>query len=400
MNKLHQPSVDQRIVLLDVLRGFAVMAIFIVNIKAMIAPFSFYSNPTLWTGEHDQTIAVMQSFLVDNKWRTLFTALFGAGLVLISAKSDAADANATARLYRRNFFLLMFGLIHLLLIWSGDILTIYSLAGFIAILFRNKSAKALTIWAICLFVISYLRATLFSIGPLFDETLSQELSAEFWGTDPALTKEVIATFLGPITGHIDARLIGAKGFILFYGLMGGFIAMTLAIMIAGMALFKSGFLQGRLALSRYLPIAIIGLGTAWGLEYFRYQYLVGSGWAFEASMLMNGISFLSGPIASFGYAALLGVLMHMGIKFSAVGAVGRMAFTNYIASSLIGTTIAYGHGFGQFGSLTLAQGMMICGASFVAMLIWSPIWLSMFRFGPLEWLWRSLTYGKLQKFRK
>ncbi|MBT8471202.1 MAG: hypothetical protein KJN99_01275, partial [Marinicaulis sp.] len=126
---------------LDILRGLAVLAIFAVNIKAMLAPFPYYSNATLWTGEYDRLVTALQVFFIEDKWRTIFTALFGAGLALIAERTAMRDSGSLGLLSRRLFFLFIFGLIHLLAIWMGDILFAYALCGFLAMWFRNAAAK-------------------------------------------------------------------------------------------------------------------------------------------------------------------------------------------------------------------------------------------------------------------
>ncbi len=387
---------EDRLNYMDVLRGFAVMAIFIVNIKAMAAPFAFYSNATLWTGDNDQLIATIQSFLVDNKWRTNFTALFGAGLVLITAKSMEAGADASTRLRKRLFWLLIFGLFHLLFIWLGDILTIYALTGFLAMMFRNKSAASLAVWAFACLILG----GIWSSGMTMSMPFIPDMGPTFWGTNPEILKLEMDANLGGIIEQTLWRLQSSFGMILFFFVLGGFWLLTLGIMLAGMALFKAGFLKGEWSALSYLILAVIALGTSWGLEYYRHEVIEEAGWTFESYSFQAPAMTLAGLLGGFGYASLVGLLLKSGLRFSPVAAVGRMAFTNYIACSLIGTTIAYGHAGAQFGSLTLQQLMLIVGGTFVAMLIWSPLWLAVFRFGPIEWLWRSLTYGKLQPFLK
>ena len=114
-------------------------------------------------------------------------------------------------------------------------------------------------------------------------------------------------------------------------------------------------------------------------------------------MWVGGIEGLLGAI---GYAGLVNLFVRLGGALRPVSAAGRMAFTHYIACSLIGTTLAYGHAGGRLGEVTLAQAMIVVGITWLGMLIVSPLWLAVFRFGPLEWLWRSLTYGKVQPFMR
>lgn len=392
-----------RVVALDVLRGFAVMAIFVVNIKAMVQPFGFMFNVTVWPGEYDKLIATIQMFLVDDKWRTIFTGLFGAGLVLIAEKTASRGGDPTARLRTRLIWLLVFGLIHLIGIWIGDILTLYALVGLVAMVFWRKSPRVLWIYAFWVGLAGLVMLALFlagmglaaSVAPPEDAV---ELSAELWGTDPGFNQQQVDLALGPFWGPILQRAwmgplntIGAAVF-------AGYGAITLANMLAGMALWKTGFLRGDWSARAYAMIAVVALAVAYGLDAARFWTLEATDWAFETFAFTAGPNVINGFAGALGYSALILWLIKLGAKFSPVAAVGRMAFTNYIACSLIGTTIGVGHGFGLFGSMTLLQAMGVVGATWLAMLIWSPIWLSAFQFGPLEWLWRSLTYGRRAPF--
>lgn len=391
-------SQQSRLAFLDVLRGLAVLAIFAVNIKAMIAPFPYYNNPTLWTGAFDMEVAALQAFLIDDKWRTIFTMLFGAGIALIATRARDRGANSLGLLSRRLFFLGVFGMIHLLLIWDGDILFTYAAAGFLAIWFRHLSAKLLMRWCIALFAVAFVWTAVFDMGPAFIPEVRAEIEPFLWGTDPVWLEGERATMLGGVADHIENRLIAAQDYLLLYFLAGGHWLDTLVIMLAGMWAYRIGFFSTALSAKTYRRAAIIGLGLAFVLDVARWSMLSASGWDFGVGSLSQILNRADGYAGAVGYAGLVGLAVKSGWAPRALAATGQMAFTNYIACSLTGTTLAYGHGFSLFGSLTNLQLMGIVVASWLAILIWSPLWLSRFRFGPLEWLWRSLTYGKAQPF--
>lgn len=387
-----------RLAYLDVLRGFAVLAIFIVNIKAMAMPLGWYWNPSLWVTEADQTIAIVQQYLVDNKWRTIFTALFGAGLVLIGQKFEARGGSG--RLLLRLFWLLVFGLIHLICLWSGDILTPYALAGFLVFWLHRKPAKALGVWAGVMMVIALLWTGFMDAAPAFVPELAEELGPLFWGTDPATNDAAIATALSDPATQISSRLYEAFGYLVFYNLLGGHLFLTAAIMVTGMALFKAGWLAGRAPFWAYGLGLVVGLGGALAIEHLRSGALIADGWTYETFSLLQPVWTISGLLGAFGYSALIALLVRAGVWLKPFAAAGRMAFTNYIACTLIGTTLYGPWGMARFGDVTLAELIMVVGATSLAILIWSPLWLAHFRFGPLEWLWRSLTYLKLQPMRR
>lgn len=401
MTVVTAPTTDtDRLDFLDVLRGFAVLAIFVVNIKAMGQPFAYYANASLWTGEYDMTVAALQAFLIEDKWRTIFTALFGAGLALAGERAAARGVSGLGFMSRRLFFLALFGLVHLLLIWMGDILFAYALAGFLAMWFRNASAKTLLRLCIASIFVALLWTGAFNSAPALIPEVRAEIEPLLWGVDPEALNEERASMLGGVADHIQARLTAAPEYILLYFLAGGHWLETLGIMFAGMWAYRIGFFSFRLSARVYLIAAIVGFAIAVALDTTRWTILTNSDWDFSAYSFTQTLNQLDGYFGAIGYASLVGLMVRSGFAPRAFAAAGRMAFTNYIACSLIGTTIFYGHGFGLFGALNNLQLMGVVMATFTAILVWSPLWLSKFRFGPLEWLWRSLTYGRVQPLLK
>lgn len=388
-----------RIDYLDVLRGFAVMAIFIVNIKAMVMPFPFYMNPSLWASDLDQTIATAQKFIIDDKWRTTFTALYGAGLLMIWQRLEARGEGRGV-LFKRTAWLTVFGAIHLVGLWIGDILFTYGLTGFLAILFVRMGTMKLYVFGLIMLAVGTFWMAGFAMAPVYSPEMAAELKPLFWQPTEETIAEQVAIAQGPVWDQVTARAGESVGFIVFYVLLGGGLMVSLALMVLGMALFKTGLYRGTWPVAATLPLGLAALAGAWGLDWIQVQELKASGYDFDVNSLNQWMASLDGYLGAFGYACLISVLVSLGIKFRPVAAVGRMAFTNYITCTLIGTTLGVGHGFGMFGEVSLVFLMGVCAATFVAMLIWSPLWLSALRFGPLEWLWRSLVYGRVQPLRR
>lgn len=392
-------NAGDRINYLDVLRGFAVMAIFVVNIKAMLMPLSFYANPSLWATEMEQTIAIVQKYLVDDKWRTTFTALYGAGLMMIADRLRARG-EGRGTLLKRNLWLIVFGAVHLLLIWPGDILFIYGVTGLLAMLFVGMKTSRLFVVGALALVLGGAWMAFFSAGPAFNEELFDELKPMFWQpTEESLAKE-IATGGGGIAAQLAGRAEGAFGYIVFYFLLGGAWLLSLGLMVLGMALFRTGLYRGVWPVAVTLPLAVVALLGAWALDGVQVSALAASDYSFTVASLQGWMGIIDGILGAFGYGCLISALISIGLKFGPVAAVGRMAFTNYIACSLIGTTLAGGHAFGLFGQVDLYFHLIVVGITFAAMLIISPLWLKAYRFGPLEWLWRSLVYGQKQPMKR
>ncbi|MEM6817293.1 MAG: DUF418 domain-containing protein [Pseudomonadota bacterium] len=392
-------ATDDRIRYLDLLRGFAVMAIFIVNIKAMVMPFAFYMNASLWPSQTDQLIAVVQKYLVDDKWRTTFTALYGAGLMMMWDRISTRGGTRGV-LFRRTAWLTFFGAVHLFGLWTGDILFLYGVTGFLAILFVRMRARTLAVVGLIVLLLGTLWLCAFSAGPVFDPALRAELKPIFWAPSVEQIADEVARQNGPIWPRLSNRVLEGLDYLLFYVVLGGFLPVTLGLMLLGMALYRTGLLKGSWPIRRTLPLAIALLAGAWALDGLQISQLKTSDYDFDVYSLNQWMASIDGYLGSLGFCCLISVLASLGVKFKAVQAVGRMAFTNYIACTLIGTTLGVGHGAGLYGEASLTTLMFIVVATFAAMLLWSVLWLRQFRFGPLEWLWRSLVYGGFQPMRR
>ncbi|MEM9172390.1 MAG: DUF418 domain-containing protein [Pseudomonadota bacterium] len=391
--------VQERIDYLDVLRGLAVMAIFIVNIKSMVMPFAFYINSSLWLTETDRLIALTQKFLVDDKWRTIFTALYGAGLMMMWTRLSQRGAGRSV-LFRRTAWLCVFGAVHLFTIWEGDILFIYGVTGLLAILFLNLKTRTLIITSLAILIIGTAWQCVFAAGPVFDPVLRAELKPLFWAPSPEQIAEEVLRQNGPIGPRVLHRAIGGAEYLLFYFLLGGFWLVTLGLMLCGMTLYRTGLLRGTWSVRVTLPLGVVLLVAAWGLDVVQVNALTDSNYDFDRYSLNQWMASLDGYLGGLAYCCLISALVSFGFKMKALQAVGRMAFTNYIACTLIGTTLGVGYGFGLYGDIALTQLMLVVALTFIAMLIWSQVWLNRFRFGPLEWLWRSLVYRAKQPMRR
>lgn len=382
---------SDRLLSLDLIRGVAVLMIFVVNIKAMGAPASYYGVAELWSSGLDQNLARLQRLLVDEKFVTLFTALFGVGLAIFCDRARAKGAGRFL-IARRLTILLAIGLAHGFLIWFGDILTLYACAGAVAVLFVRHSPTALYTAAGVLIVAQTGFTSALDAGAL--PRGIQALFTTPFDISPAALDAERTAFLGGVADQFAER---SRMFVAQFTSDVGHIGLrTIAIMLAGMALHRQGFFALAWSMKRYATVcaaALIGGGVL----------RVTLGLIAEDALppLLAGLFNLGANAAmAFGYATVIVIAVKAGVRFAPLSSVGRMALTNYIASSLIATTLFYGHAGGLFGAISLVQMMGVVAASWIAMLIWSPLWLARFRFGPLEWAWRSLTYGTSQPLRR
>jgi len=409
---------EPRILTLDVLRGVAVMGILAMNIIAFAMPFQAYQNYLAFGGDDatDLWAWILSTIFVDGKMRAMFSLLFGASMLLVIHRADAAGGNGKRVHVRRMLWLLVFGLIHFFFIWMGDILVGYALVGLVAFLFRRKTAKQLLKWSMIFFGVGLLLFGLM-FGSLYAFELAanapgapqeqvqqwQELEKEMGRPTPEKLEQDIARHQGSYAGIVGHKLREETFQPLVMTLMFG--PETLALMLLGMWGLRSGFLTGDWKAARYKGIAIwnIAIGT---VAFAVIAWLViRSGHSVGASMaLPMGVGVIFRPIMMLGYAALIILLVKKlganGPAFSRIAATGRAAFTNYLGTSILMTLLFYGYGAGLYGTLDRAQIYLVVPVMWALMLLWSKPWLERYRYGPLEWLWRTLARGGRQPMRK
>jgi uncharacterized protein len=389
-----------RLASLDVVRGVAVLGILLLNIVSFGLPQAAYLNPRAYGGWHGADLAAwaVNFVLFDGKMRGLFSFLFGASMLLVIERAEAKGENAAAVHYRRMLWLLAFGLAHLWLVWHGDILAHYALMGMIAYGLRGLPIERL----LALGVVLVLATTVIFAalpGAIHAGHELQELN-QMMGVPPAseIARE-LALYRGDYAGILRARFAehAATPLVLlwFFG------PETLAYMLFGMAGLRSGMLRGEWSRARYLRWLLICWGIALPLYGALAGYQIAAGFslfsvAFGGWMLATPLR----PLMIAGWACLILLLARPGGALTArLGAAGRMAFTNYLATSLIATTLFYGYGLGWFGHLFRWQLYLVVAGLWAMMLLWSKPWLERFRFGPFEYLWRSLARGSWQRLR-
>ena len=394
--KLAPVATSDRLFSLDMVRGLAVLGILAVNAMTFAWPWSVSSNPGIQPGfdaEAAQAWQFMHVFFQD-KMRTLFSMLFGASIFLIGG--ERADKARGKLLRSRLFWLAIFGAIHGLAFWFGDILLLYAWTGLFVMLVRSWSARTLLLTGVSLNLIcSALYVGMMSMLAFAPpEAMASAMEAAAWTNDPAKLAESIRPFLGDavsVTLHVMSMWPTVVPMMLIF-----FLPATIALMLIGMGLYKSGFLAGRSPAWVYGLFIAAGAGSLW-LVWQETSAFVAAGFPFVETMTKPYNSFLA-PFISLGYASLLILLARFGLKLilTPLACAGRMAFTNYLSQTLIMTTIFYGgRGLGWYGQIGWPEMWMVIGGVWAAQLIWSPLWLSVFQLGPLEWAWRCLTYKRM-----
>lgn len=388
---------------LDAMRGLAVLGILAVNIVAFAFPMGVYMDAALapqplgvtgtyWTWVSDT--------FFHSKFITLFTMLFGASVFMVGG--ERRDPARGPLIQRRLLWLIVIALIHGLLIWWGDVLLLYAVTGLLALLCRSMSGRKL-IWiglgvTILLALLGALGALAINFVPPEVQVSMAEQKAAMGGT-PETIAASIANYRSGWSGMLQENF-AAWTQLQLASLF--FIPSTLALMLLGMGLFKTGFMAGRAPTGLYLALIVLGGGVLAATGWYGWR----DAWAAEGQGPMAGVTEAFGAFAfliTLAYMSVMILLATRGPKMIAAvfEPVGRMAFTNYLTQSIIMSTIftqPWGPRLiGQIGWETLP--LLVAGV-WAAQLVWSPLWLSVFRMGPLEWAWRCLTYGRIVPLMK
>jgi uncharacterized protein len=405
-----EASGQTRVISLDALRGFAVMGILAMNIVAFAMPFWAYITPLAYGGETEvgRGTWLASYVLFDGKMRGFFSLLFGASMMLIIDGATAKGESAAKVHYARMLWLALFGLAHFYFIWFGDILFLYAVVGCLAFLFRNWKSRRLIKWALIIFAIH-----LIVFGAQFIGLQVMQFFATQPGAPADLVKQYNEIMASPDFDFETARqlalhrgdysgIVGDK-LASWWEPIGGVlqsIGETLPLMMIGMACQKNGFLTGQWTREEYVRIArkmiIPGLilSSVVGLMVMMANYDKIT--ALAAFFVWSAIP---RTMLTIGYAAVLMLVVarYANTGFIArVAATGRAAFTNYLGTSIVMTTIFYGYGFGLFGYVSRPALWLFVLGAWGVMLLWSKPWLERFQYGPLEWLWRSLARMELQ----
>ncbi len=404
-----------RILTLDVVRGVAVMGILAMNILAFAMPFPAYMNPTAYGLESDADLAswAFSFVFIDGKMRGLFSFLFGASTLLVIERARAAGASTASVHCARMFWLLIFGLLHFYFIWFGDILASYAMAGLLLFFFRDCRVRTLVIWGIVLIFVqvalvgagaakfAYLASAV--AGGSSDPTLLeayQGFAAGFSQLAPQALADDLALGRGSWSGLVHERLV-EHGWEPFSSLP-FFLAETLAYMLFGMAALKSGFLTGAWTPTRYARWMVTGFAIGIPAYAALAFFLIRADFAPEAVFTFAlAATTPFRPLMIVATAAPIILLARRGgWLVERIAAAGRAAFSNYLGTSILMTFLFYGYGFGLYGQLSRVELWLPVIAMWVLMLAWSKPWLDRYRYGPFEWLWRSLSRGRLEPMQR
>ena len=398
-------SSAERIEILDVLRGLAVCGILIGNMQwfsgyGMMPPELMANQPLI-----DRVTVFLVHFFIEGKFYSIFSLLFGLGFAIHMARADERGDTKASLFKRRLFWLLVIGLLHAYLLWAGDIVSIYALMGFILLLFRRKSDKSLLKWAFALIavpIVSYvlLYAAFVMFAP--PETASEigAMQADRWTS--AIATVANGSYLDILTGYNRDYVVGR-----YLGLI---FDMRLPKILA---MFLFGFYAYRIGVFQNLED---------NKQVIRKVMIYGLSLGVVGNIVMAAVSghettvppSLPGVIAVIGYAfgvpaLALGIIATVATlwqkekwnqRLAIVAPVGRMALTNYLMQTVICVLVFYGYGLGLFGQFRAIQATLLALAIFAFQIVASNIWFKYFNFGPVEWIWRQLTYRRRFALRR
>lgn len=396
---------SERYVILDVLRGLALLGIALANFPE----FSLYSflsveaADVMPTAGIDRIVRYLQYIFIDGKFYTIFSLLFGIGFSIIITNAARKGVNGFRIFYRRMLGLMLIGFLHLMFLWSGDILMLYALLGMLLPLFRNLPNRALLVWAFVLMAIPVAVDFTVEMSGISPSASVVELQ-QFYCNRYGITDENFAYWLRDAehySGTFEFLIQGALVRIQ------EFIDGNRYFKVTG--LFLLGFCIGRnrlyADLSGLMPqlkrIACYGFIVGVPLSFiYAWSAMNGRPWGLGTHAVLYFTS-----VFPLGFAYVAGICLcylrrpqWKGFRFSAMP--GRMALTNYIGQSVFGMLLFYGIGFGFGAGVGLVYVVLIAAGVWIVQALFSSVWLYFCQFGPLEWIWRMLTYGKVFKLIK
>lgn len=406
MEKLISPvQFNERIKSLDILRGIAILGILVMNIQSFSMPEAAYINPLVYGDLQgiNKWTWIFSHLFADQKFMTIFSLLFGAGIILITDKAVTKTGKSAGLHYKRTFWLLVIGLLHAHFIWYGDILVAYALCASFVYIFRKMKPKTLFIIGVLLLSVHTFIYGFFGMGlEYMPPEVIQDISSS-WKPSSEMIQAEIAARTGNLYQQLNANSSAAlemETFVFFIN----FLWRAGGLMLIGMAFYKWGILSADRSRSFYLkgflissvigfPIVILGI-----IKNFE------ANWSFEYSMFLGSqFNYWGSLFVSFAYICLI-MLFCKSTSFTnfkaRFAAIGQMALTNYITQSIICAFIFFGIGLGLFGEVERTVQIIIVMGIWLLQFAWSKPYLSHYKFGPLEWVWRSLTYWDKQPMKK
>jgi uncharacterized protein len=425
----------ERVSSVDTLRGFALMGILVMNICDFALGMPNYLFPLstvkpVFDGPHwkiNTIVWFVRWIFFEGKMRGMFSLLFGAGVILLTERAEKRGAGVrVADIYtRRNMWLLLFGMLHAYFIWDGDILFFYALSALLFLFpFRTVRASRL-LWTAS--VVLLLNGLLVDGGQTVQQlmihkhgeaakvayaknhvvteeqrkAIDAEDKAE--GENRLSRKKIFEDIAAEQKGYWSAQGHGAKN-VLQGEMKGAYFGWGdwAGMMLLGMALYKNGFLSGKLKTKTYVWTAVIGLGISWPLIAVGAWHSWKHAFGVDAMLWMMSEYTLGRVTGAVGTAAVILLLLRAQVAtwlMQRVAAVGQMALSNYLLTSISMRFLFVWGPLKWYGYMEYYKIYIVVLCMWIVNMAWSSVWLRYFQFGPMEWVWRSLTYWKRQPMR-
>ncbi|MFC4409520.1 DUF418 domain-containing protein [Chungangia koreensis] len=378
---------QERVIAIDMMRGFALLGIFIANMLLFHTPF-YYIDPYSWfTVPADKEAFRWIDIFVQASFYPLFSMLFGYGLAMQHRKTVERGISFTPLAVRRLSVLLLFGMFHAFFVWSGDILITYAITGFALFGLLKLSAKWLTAIAAVLFGIG--QAILVGLAFFVSKIPSFDMAY----VDITKIESSIAAYANGSWGEIFVQRAGDW----FYANQPIILPLMILSTILPFTMIGAAAAKAKLIertgekLTFWIVTSIVSFGIGFALKMLPY---IGG-----ADLLTVTVQdSIGGPFVAVGYGALIALLCQIPlfrVVLRPVARAGRMSFTTYLMQSIIATLIFYSYGLGLYGKVDVATGTWLAVGIFVIQVIFAELWFMKFKYGPFEWVWRKMTYGKL-----
>ena len=405
---------NERIESIDILRGFALLGILIMNISSFAMPSMAYYSPVVYDiNLLNHIIYSITHIIADQKFMAIFSMLFGASTILFINSVKKRKKNPLLLFYSRNFWLLILGWIHSSYLWYGDILFIYALCAFLLFFFKNITPKKQFILGCLIYLIPTFSnyATYEYVIDYLDQA-EKDVIMKHWNPSNEVLQLELDAYRGSYEKQVQHREqmwssnnenndssgdIG--GGIIGLSILIDLFSRSFGMMLIGMACFSWGVFSNALTKSFYKKLMIYGLGIGLPLSmiglFFNYSF----DWDWKyIQFLGRSPNNIATPLIAFGYIGIIMLWIRKGNFINLqekLRTIGKTALTAYLIQTVIATFIFYGIGLGLFGYVNRAYQLAIMFLIWFVLLILCPRWLSKYQFGPVEWIWRMLTHIKL-----
>lgn len=383
---------NKRIVSIDILRGLAILGIFLVNMPSFHSPLLYIDGAERWAGGSDRILYIFSDIVAQASFYPLFAFLFGFGGIILAVRSEEKGISFPLLYMKRLSFLLTLGCIHAFFIWHGDILINYAVFGFAFLFFyKMKGRNLILLGSVCYVLPFAILGSLFLIMGIF------EGDAMAITTDSEMMKQSLEVYQsGTFTEIMSQRALD------WYMVNNPFNAIILFLSIfpfflMGAGVAKQGFLQNPTLYKRPLKmISIVSLLLGMSIKILPYVTVYHFGTIFVQD-------YLGGPLLTIFYITAIALLAERAGASRLLhpfSYIGRSSMSNYLFQSMVCTAIFYSYGLGLYGSVSYTTGFVFLIALFCLQILLSLLWMGLFNYGPVEYIWRFFTYGKKPVMRK